>query len=159
MRASLSTRFVFVLLLGAASALPSIGSAAQKPHRAALRFLARGTDIHSSFSGNHSEYLVQMQTPSQSPILARLLYRRPFPHPDIPDELIDSGRWNNLRVTRAPDCDQNYATLSTRWLPAGGESLRPFPGLRFVRGTEIPVVAPKEVLPCYRVESDIHWNR
>ncbi len=121
-----------------------------------MHFLARGTAIYSSFSISQSEYLVQLQTANQTPFLARLLYRRPLQHPEIPDVLIDSGQWNNLRVIRAPECDQDYATLSTVWLPIGYGSLRGDPGT----GAERPVVAGDVVLPCYLVAlRDIRWNQ
>jgi hypothetical protein len=147
------------VFLSAVSLFPAITFAAQKPLRSSVRFLARGTAIYSSFSGSQSEYLVQIQTARQTPILARLLYRRPLQHPEIPDELIDSGESVYLRLTRAAECDQNYETLSTVWLLGEDRSVRAGNGLRFISKTVKPTITASEVLPYYLLSPrEVRWK-
>ena len=149
MQPTRSCRFLLLMFLSAVSMLPSLTSATQKSHRTSVRFLARGTAIYSSFSGSQSEYLVELRTSNQALFPARLLYRRALQSPDIPDELIDSGRPVYLRLTRATDCDQNYETLSTLWLSGTDGRLWAQDGLLFVHGIANLTIAANEVLPCY----------
>jgi hypothetical protein len=154
------SRLLFVAILSAASIFPSVTFAAKKSHKSSVRFLARGTAIYSSFSGSQSEYLVQIQSSKQAPFLARLLYRRPLQHPEIPDDLIDSGGRVYLRLVRAAECDQSYETLSTRWLPGDGGALQAHDGLRFISAHAMPTIAASEELPCYQLsQREIRWKR
>lgn len=164
MQQTIFARIQAIILLGAVSFLPSVVSATAKPAKTSLRFLARGTAIYSSFSGSQSEYLVEIQSSKQTPFLARLLYRHSFTHAEIPNELIDSGKAFYFQLTRAAECDQSYGTLSTRWLPGEGESLRAHNGLWFISGGPKPAIDAAAVLPCYllsphEIHSKGHYQR
>lgn len=159
MQTTLSSRFRLVMLLCAVSIVSSVTSAAQKSQKVPVQFLARGTAVYSSFSGSQSEYLIEIHNSKQAPFLARLLYRHPFQHSEIPDEVIDSGSPYFFQLTRAEGCDQDYRTLSTLWLPSEGGKVRAYEGLRFVSRTARPSIAANEVLPCYLLSSrEVRWK-
>lgn len=131
-----------------------------KPGRGVLRFLARGTAVYSSFSGSQAEYLIEITGVDKAPSLARLIYRHPLAHPEIPDALIDSGKLLSFPLYRSSECDEEYKTMSTRWLPGEKGKLQAREGVWFITGVTKPSIGNEEILPCYLLDArNVRWYR
>jgi len=154
------TTVMMFLVLGSACASSAATVPAVKSHRFNCRFLARGTAIYSSFSGNQSEFLLEIKEDDNKTYFARLLYRQPPSHPEIPDTLIDSGKMLRFQLTRSAECDEPYATLTTAWMPGPYGTLRAVDSLRFVVGASRPLITGEEVVPCYLLNPrSVKWHR
>jgi hypothetical protein len=150
------------ILLGSGIAAIAATSAPSKPHKLQVRFLARGTAIYSSFSGSQAEYLVEVSDAGKVPHFARLLYLHRNTHPEIPDELVDSGKVLTWHLDRQDGCDESYNTLATAWLPEEGQyaSVRVAKALHFVSGVTKPEISGEQVIPCYVLSPhNVHWRR
>lgn len=153
------TRLLLILCLLATS-VSRITAAPRvpKPSKITLHFLARGSAIYSSFSGSQAEYLIEINGADKAPHLARLIYRHPLAHPEIPDTLIDSGKLLSFSLYRSTECDEEYKTLATRWLPGEHGKLRASNSLWFISGVNKPDVGAEEILPCYLLDArNVHW--
>ncbi len=161
MRSILSRTFLLILFLSALGIVPSPLSAAQKPRRTSVRFLARGTAIYSSFSGNQTEFLLAISDDDNKPLhFARLLYRHSFSHPEIPDRLVDSGQVLRLQLARSAKCDETFASLTTAWLPGPYGTLRVVDPLRYVVGASVPQISGNDIVPCYVLDPrKVKWHR
>lgn len=141
-------------------ALFSSTSLAQRRSKLPLRFLARGTAIYSSFSGSQSEYLIQITDLNHKPYYARLLYKHRLSHPEIPNNLIDSGELHSLWLIRSKECDESYRTLATAWIPGPYGTFQIWDGLHFVSEISRPVITDDEVVPCYLLPPEgIRWRK
>jgi len=144
-----------VLFLSGSVLLAEAAAPAPKAEKLSVRFLARGTAIYSSFSGNRAEYLVEIAGVGP----ARLVYRHTSSHPGIPDALIDSGKPHLMRLTRSAACEQSYETMSTAWLPEAENRIVRRPALYFVSGVAKPAVENSQLLPCYLLAARaVRWH-
>jgi hypothetical protein len=138
----------------------STASVSQERRKLPVLFLARGTVIYSSFSGNQSEYLIQITDPNNKPHYARLLYKHRVSHPEIPNDLVDSEKLHSLRLVRSEECDENYRTLATAWIPGLYGAFQVRDGLHFISGMSRPGITDEEVVPCYLLPpEDVHWRK
>lgn len=115
--------------------------------------------MYSSLSGNQTEYLVEIAGGDKRAHYARLVYRRPTPHPELTDQILGVGSIRTLPLLRSEDCDDTYSNLSTIWIPGYRGTVNRAEALHFFQGVNRPSISSGEVLPCYVLPaSRVRWR-
>lgn len=136
--------FIFPAILSGASRHSAKGIS-----RVKVLFLARGTSIYSSFSGNQDDYLVAITVGRNAPTLAKLSHRyRPY-QGHISANMVESGKQAFLRARRETKCDNGKRDFANAWIAdsRGYAQLRPI--LNPVANNGLPEMSTEELLPCY----------
>jgi hypothetical protein len=129
------------------------------PVKTSVKFLAQGVAVYSSFSGNRTDYLVEIVGSDKKTHFARLVYERPTAHPELTEQILGIGRVRTLPLLRSQNCDVTYSNFSTLWLPGYRETVYRAEGLHFYPKVNRLVIAEDEVLPCYLLPANrVRWH-
>ena len=129
------------------------------PVKTSVKFLAHGVAVYSSFSGNWTDYLIEIVGGDKKTHYARLVYQRPTAHPELTEQILGIGRFRTLPLLRSDDCDDTYSNISTAWIPGYRDTVYRADALHFYPGVSRPAIVSSEVLPCYVLPANrVHWR-
>ena len=151
MKANVRSKFACLgsIVLLALIATPLASAKSPKYMRAHVRFLATSTSTRSSIGENYDVYLIKIKTADgPGPEFARLEDIYPPYQTALPEAILRSSGWVQLKVKRDRNCDVAFGEMPLRTAPGDpsailNERLGYRPHL-----TEPPGAA--QVLPCFR---------
>jgi hypothetical protein len=127
----------------------------ERPHgrdvRAHVRFLATSTSIRLEFAESEDVYLVELVLPHRNggATLARLIDRYPEYRTSLPADILESSIGRTVRIRRDSACDISFQAMPLRTAP--GDPLAVLPEKLGFAPPLPRSVAPKEILPCFRL--------